>query len=149
MTCVTTFGERAMYMVYRLIMGRLSKVVLLSLLLILSGVPGAASLLCAQPIKSHAHACCRGHERAAASHCGAASVQSGNPSCCQVAPINSTPVQNLLLSGNSNDGAQVFRALSGMAGDIPASILFSGRGSPRLAKLQHSPVHALLCTFLV
>jgi hypothetical protein len=137
------------YVIYRLTMGRLSKVVMLSLLMILSGVPSSASLLCAQPLKSHACACCMGHEQVAASHCGAASVQSGNPCSCKVAPISSTPVQNLLLSGNSNDGAQVFRALRGMAGDIPASILFSGRGSPQSEKLRHSPAHALLCTFLV
>jgi hypothetical protein len=148
-TCITKFGERTMYMVYRLTMGRLSKVVLLSLLLILSGVPGAASLLCAQPMKSHAHACCMAHRQIAGSHCAPSSVQSRNPSCCKVAPINSTPVQNLVLSGGSSDGAVVMRALSGMTGDVPAPILLLGRGSPRLAKLQHSPVHALLCTFLV
>jgi hypothetical protein len=147
--CVTIFGERKLYMVYSLIMGRLSKVVLLSLLLILSGVPGAASLLCAQPMKSHAHACCMAHQQIAGSHCAPSSVQSGNPSCCKVAPINSTPVQNLVLSGSSSDGAVVFQALSGMAGDVPAPILLLGRSEPQSAKLQHSPVHALLCTFLV
>jgi hypothetical protein len=136
-------------MVYSLIMGRLSKVVLLSLLLILSGVPGIASLLCAQPMKSHAHACCMAHEQTAGSHCAASSVQSGNPSCCKVVPINSTPVQNLVLSGGSSDSAVVFQALSGMAGDVSAPILLSGRGSPQSEKLRHSPVHALLCTFQV
>ena len=147
--CITKFSERTMYMVYSMTMGRLSKVVLLTLLLILSGVPGAASLLCAQPIKSHAHACCRPHQQTAGSHCAPSSVQSENLSCCKVAPSNSTPVQNLVLSGGSRDGAVVVRALSGMAGDVSAPILRLGRGSPRSAKLQHTPVHALLCTFLV
>jgi hypothetical protein len=134
----------------RLIMGRLSKVVLLSLLLILSGVPGATSLLCAQPMKSHAHACCRGHERVNALHCGASSAAvSGTPSCCKVAPVDSTPVQPLLLSGVSQDSTYGLHAISDIAEVFPVSILLSGRGSPRSAKLQHSPVHALLCTFLV
>jgi hypothetical protein len=137
------------YVIYRLTMGRLSKVVMLSLLLILSGVPSSASLLCAQSLKSHACACCMGHEQVAASHCGAASVQSGNPCSCKVAPINSTPVQNLLLSGGPNDGAVILRPISDIAGELPASILFSGCGSPQSEKLQHPPVYALLCTFLV
>jgi hypothetical protein len=148
-TCVPAFGERTMYMVYRLKMGRLSNVVLLSLLLILSGVPGATSLLCAQPMKAHAHACCKGHERVNAAHCGAASVRLGSPCCCKMAPVNSAPAQNLPASNGSNDGTVILGAISDIAGDIPASSLFSDRGSPQVAKLQHSPVHALLCTFLV
>src|ERR1019366_9965178 len=68
-TIITRLVERTMYTVYSLIMGRLSKVVLLSLLLVLSGVPGTASLLCAQPMKSHAHACCMAHHQIAGSHC--------------------------------------------------------------------------------
>jgi hypothetical protein len=145
-----TLGERTMYMVYRLMMGRLSKVVLLSLLLILSGVPSTASLLCAQPMKSHAHACCMAHEHVNAAHCGASSaVVSGTPSCCKVAPIDSTPVQPLLLSGVSQDSTYGLHAISDIARMLPVPILLSGRGSPRSAKLQHSPVHALLCTFLV
>lgn len=136
-------------MVYKSNMGRLSKVVLLSLLLILAGVPGTASLLCVQPMKSHAHACCMGHEQVNASHSAEASVLSGSHFCCKMAPIDSGPAQNLLVSSSSNDGAVVLHAISDIVGDLPALILVSGRGSPRLAKLQHSPVHALLCTFLV
>jgi hypothetical protein len=138
------------YIVYRLTMGRLSKVVVLSLLLILAGVPGAAPLLCAQPMNSHAHACCRSHEQVNASHCGAPSAaMSASPLCCKVAPIDSTPVQPLLLPGVSQDSAYGLHAISDVAWVLPAPILLSGRGSPRLAKLQHPPVHALLCTFLV
>lgn len=76
-------------------------------------------------------------------------MQSTNPSCCKVAPVNSTPLQNLLSSSVSNDGVVASSAVSDLAGEIPALILLSGRGSPGMAKLQHSPVHALLCTFLV
>ena len=74
-------------------------------------------------------------------------MQSGTPSCCKAAPINSAPVQSL--TSVSNDGAVVLRATNDIAGDFPASILSSGANSPRLEKLQHSSVHALLCTFLV
>jgi len=136
-------------MVYRLSMGRFSKVVLLSLLLILAGVQSTASLLCAQPVKSHAHACCMGQGQVNASHGGEASVQLGNHSCCKMAPFNPAPAQNLLLSSDTNDGVVVLHAISDIAGDRSASILVSGRSSPRQAKLQHSPVQALLCTFLV
>jgi hypothetical protein len=136
-------------MVYVLIMGRLSKVVLLSLLLILSGVPGAASLLCAQPMKSHAHACCMAQKQVAESQCGMASMQSEKPCTCKVEPINSTPLQNLPLSSGSSHSAVVFLPISGIAGELPALVHFSGRGSLRFEKLQHSSVHALLCTFLV
>jgi hypothetical protein len=31
----------------------------------------------------------------------------------------------------------------------PLPIMRSNRGAPHLAELRHSPVHALLCTFLV
>jgi hypothetical protein len=131
-------------------MGRLSKVVLLSLLLILAGVQGTASLLCAQPMISHAHACCMSHELVNPSHCGAASAAVlESPACCKVAPIESAPFQPLVLPGVSQDSAYGLHAISDIAGMLPAPTLFSGRGSPRLAKLQHSPVHALLCTFLV
>lgn len=148
-TCIAISGERTMHMVYSLTMGRLSKVVLLSLLLILSGVPGAASLLCAQPMKSHAHACCMAHQQVAGSQCGMASMQSGNPCTCKVEPIHLTPLQNLPLSSGSSHSAVVFGPIRGIAGELPALIHFSGRGSPRSEKLRHSSVHALLCTFLV
>jgi len=131
-------------------MGRLSKVVLFSLLLILAGVQGTASPLCAQPMQSRAHACCRSHQHVNASHCGATSAAvSATPACCKVAPIESTPFQPLVLPGGSQDSAYGLHAISDIAGVLPAPFLFSGRGSSRLAKLQHSPVHALLCTFLV
>jgi hypothetical protein len=53
------------------------------------------------------------------------------------------------LSSGSSDSAIVLRPISDIAGELPASILFSGRSSPQSEKLRHSPVHALLCTFLV
>src|ERR1019366_2717744 len=92
-TIITRLVERTMYTAYSLIMGRLSKVVLLSLLLVLSGVPGTASLLCAQSMK--AHACCMGHDMANDPHCGASSVRPGSPCCCKMTPVNSAPAQNL------------------------------------------------------
>ena len=136
-------------MVYRLIMGRLYKVVPLLLLLILAGVPGIASPLCAQTVKSHAHACCMGQEQVAESHCGMASMQSGNPCNCKVAPIDSAPGPSTPLSSGANDGTVTFRVVSDIAGNPLASIYLSGSNSPQSGKLQHSPLHALLCTFLV
>jgi hypothetical protein len=130
-------------------MKALIKAALLSLLLIMAGVPGIARQLCAESSGSHAHACCAAHEQVTGSQGGATSMQSTNPSCCKVAPVNSTPLQNLLSSSVSNDGVVASSAVSDLAGEIPALILLSGRGSPGMAKLQHSPVHALLCTFLV
>src|ERR1039458_4943157 len=95
-----------MYKKGRLIMGRLSKVVLLAVLLIIAGFPGATSLFCAQPSRSHAHACCMAHKQASSLHCVASSLAvSGTPSCCKVAPIESTPIQPTLLSNVSNDSA--------------------------------------------
>lgn len=150
MIYVTTLVESMMYIVNRLTMGRLSKVVLLAVLLIIAGFPGATSLFCAQRSGSHGHACCMAHEQANASHCAAFSLAlSGTASCCKVAPIESTPIQPILLSGVSNDSANGLHATSDIAGALPAPALLWRRGSPLLTKLQHSPVHALLCTFLV
>jgi hypothetical protein len=136
-------------MVYIVKMGRASKIMLLSLLLILAGIPSDASLLCARPMRQQAHACCMEQEQVAESHCGMVSIQSGNPCSCKVEPINATLAQNLSLSSGSSNSARVLRPINGFAGELPASILFLGRGSPRSEKLQHSAVRALLCTFLV
>jgi hypothetical protein len=130
-------------------MGRLSKVVLLALLLMFAGLQEITPHLCAQPLASHTHPCCAAHQQATAMRCGTASTQSGNPSCCKVSPIESMPALPILNPGGAHDGAYVLRATSDIAGMLPAPILLSGRGSPRLVKLQNSPVHALLCTFLV
>jgi hypothetical protein len=147
---ITTPSGSMVYTVDRLTMGRLSKVVLLAVLLIIAGFPGAASLLCAQPSGPHGHACCMAHEQANASHCAASSLAvSGTPSCCKMAPIESTPIQPILLSGVSHDSAYGLQATSEIAGALPAPALLLRRGFPLLTKLQHSPVHALLCTFLV
>jgi hypothetical protein len=143
------FCELTNCMVYTLIMGRLSKVVLLSLLLILAGVPGTASPLCAQSANSHVHACCMGQEPVAESHCGMASMQSENPCNCKVAPTESAPVPNTPLSSGANDGTVAFRVVSDIAGNPLASIIFTDSNSPHMGKLQNSPLHALLCTFLV
>ena len=150
MIYITTLVSCMMYIVDRLTMGRLSKVVLLAVLLILAGFPGAMSLFCAQPSGSHGHACCVAHEQANASPCGASTLAvSGAPSCCKVAPIESTAVLPIQILGSSHDRTYVLRATNEIAALIPAPLLSSGRGSPRTAPLQHSPVHALLCTFLV
>ena len=150
MIYITTLVGSVMYIVNRLTMGRLSKVVLLAVLLIIAGFPGATSLFCAQPSGSHGHACCMAHEQANASHCAASSLAvSGTPSCCKIAPIDSTSIQPILLSGVSQDSASGLQATSDIAGALPAPALLLRRGSPLSTKLQHSPVHALLCTFLV
>src|ERR1035437_848297 len=130
-------------------MGRISKVVLLALLLIFSGVPGIAPLLCAQPLASHAHSCCAAHKRTSSANFGSAATLSDNPPCCNVAPARSMPIQPLLLLTGSHDGEYGLQAASDLAVALPAPILLSGRGSPRSAKLLHSPVQAVLCTFLV
>jgi hypothetical protein len=131
-------------------MGRLSKAVLLSLLLILAGAQGAASPLCVQPVKSHAHACCMEHAQINASHSTAPSATvSSVPPCCNVAPIESTSYQPLAVAGVSHEGAPGLHAIGYIAGALPAPDLVSGRGSPRSAKLQDPPAQALLCTFLV
>ena len=150
MIYITTMVGPMMYKIGKLIMGRLSKVVLLAVLLIIAGYPGAASLFCAQPPGSHGHACCIAHEQANAPHCAASSLAvPGTPSCCKIAPIESTPIQPILLSGVSHDSAYGLHATSDIAGALLAPALLLHRGSPLLMKLQHSPVHTLLCTFLV
>ena len=146
---VTKRFESVMYTVNRLTMGRFSKVVLLSLLLILAGVPSSAPCLCAQPQASHVHACCAEHQQASGARCGMASTLSVNPTCCKVAPIEFTPVLPTLMPGSSLDGAIGLNAISDLAVVLPAPILLTGPGSPRLVKLKNSHVHALLCTFLV
>jgi len=139
-----------MYIVNRLTMGRLLKVVVLAVLLIVAGFPGTASLFCAQPSGSHSHACCMAHEQASVSHCAASSLAvPATPSCCKVAPIESMPVQPMLLPGVSQDSAYGLHPASELAGALPVPALLLRRGVPLLTKLQHSPVHALLCTFLV
>jgi hypothetical protein len=127
-------------------MGLLSKVVLLSLLLIIAGVPGITPHLCSQPLASHSHGCCASHQRSAS--CMTATTQSVNPSCCKVAPIESMLAKDLSLSGPS-DAVHGLQATIDIAGMLPAPVLLSGRGSSRSAKSLRSPVHALLCSFLI
>jgi len=130
-------------------MGRFSKVVLLSLLLILSGAPGDASLLCAQPVKPRAHACCMKAEMARSSHCGAdLATISGTSSCCKVAPTESSPITPPQLIGNSRNGAIGLLAVKDIAGALPARII-SLRVSPQRVAARQLSLHALLCTFLV
>jgi len=133
-----------------LTMGRLSKVALLAVLLTFAGYPGATSLFCAQPSGLHGHACCVANEQSKASHRATSSLAvSGAASCCKVAPIESTPIQPIQLSGASHDRVNVLQAAPDIAGTLPASALLLRRGSSPLTKLRHSPVHAFLCTFLV
>src|ERR1035438_2842256 len=93
-------------------MGRLSKAVLLTLLLVLSGVPGAALHLCAQGIGSHAHACCMAHKQVSASSSGRLATQVENTSCCKVAPLQSTPIQLISPSSALQYTAHAFQATS-------------------------------------
>jgi hypothetical protein len=147
---ITRLVASMMYIVNRLTMGRLSKVVLLAILLSIAGFPGATSLFCAHATGSHGHACCMEHEQANSLRRGASSAALlGTSSCCKVEPIESTPIQPILLSGVSHDSAYGLHATSDVAGALPAPTLLLRRGSPLLTKLQHPPVHALLCTFLV
>jgi len=79
----------------------------------------------------------------------ASSAQTQDLSCCKIAPTDTAPTQNPLLSGGAGSSTPAIRATNDLARDLPSAVLLIGRGSPRSAKLQHSPVHALLCTFLV
>src|ERR1039457_1651506 len=127
-TYITTLIGGMMYIVNRLTMGRLSKVVLLAVLLIIAGFPGATSLFCAQPSRSHAHTCCMAHKQASSLHCVASSLAvSGTPSCCKVAPIESTPIQPILLSNVSHDSAYGLQATSDIAGALPVPALLLRR----------------------
>jgi hypothetical protein len=129
-------------------MGRVYQVVVLALLLIYSGAPGFASELCSPSSPAHAHACCAAHEQDPGK-CATGVVISGESSCCKVAPAEPAPSMPLFLNDNSLDGAYVLQATSALAAILTAPQLVAGRSSPRLAKLVHSPVHAVLCTFLV
>jgi hypothetical protein len=135
--------------VFSIQMGRLSKVVVLALLLIFAGVQDLTPHLCAQPLACHAHPCCAAHQQASGMGCGTDSTVSGNPSCCKVSPVESVPALPILNPGNSQQGAYILRATSDVSGLLSAPILLPDRGFPRSVKLQNSPVHALLCTFLV
>jgi hypothetical protein len=135
--------------VYKRIMGRFFKVVLLTLLLIRAGVPGTASPLCAQSTKAPAHACCMGHDQAAASECGSASMQSDNLCNCESSQTDSAPLQNMPTSSSSYDSTFVLKEVFDIAGNFNTPLLASTNDSQQLEKLQHSPLHALLCTFLV
>jgi hypothetical protein len=130
-------------------MGRLSKAAFLVLLLLMAGVPGFASHLCAMPSGSHIHACCMGHNHQTASLCETTATLSGDSSCCKVVPLGSVTVPSISPSVSSHDGAYGPQATNGVALDLPLPTIRTSRGSPHLVKLRHPPVHALLCTFLV
>src|SRR6266700_171158 len=130
-------------------MAALSKAVLLSLLLILAGVQGNVSRLCAEFSGSHAHTCCIAHEHVSAATSGAPTTSLGSPSCCKVAPDQPGPIQAILLSTGSHHGSYQLDVNRVEVLPIQVPALGKDAGSPRLTKLLHSPVHAVLCTFLV
>jgi hypothetical protein len=119
------------------------------MLLLLAGIPGYASHLCAQPAFSHAHACCMGHDAQTGSLSGTSGTASLDSSCCRVVPPGSVTVQSLSPSVRPHDGTYGIQAANAAVLDLPLPIARSNRGSPRLMDLRHPPVHALLCTFLV
>jgi hypothetical protein len=145
---ITGLKVTMVYIVDSLTMGRICKVVLLSLLLILAGVPRSASCFCAQPQASQGHICCKAHQMPLAAHCGMTPAQSVNASCCNIAPITATPALTTRNPGRALDGAIGPIASNEIASD-QAPILLSGRGSARLVKLQHSRIRTLLCSFLL
>src|ERR1035437_4096322 len=104
-------------------MGRLSKIVVLALLLMFAGVQEITPRLCAEPLASHVHRCCAAHQQASAMHCGTAPALSGIPSCCKVSPIESMPALPILNSGGAHDRAYVLSASSEIAGVLRAPIL--------------------------
>jgi hypothetical protein len=131
-------------------MGRLSKSAFLLVLLLLAGVPGYASCLCAMPSSSHAHDCCLGHDQQAASLSGTTNTASLDSSCCcKVVPLGSLTTTSLSPSVRSYEGTHGTQATNAVALYLPLPTIRSNSGSPHSVKLRHSPVHALLCTFLV
>ena len=131
-------------------MGRLSKSVYLVALLLLAGVPGYASRLCAMPSSSHAHDCCMGHDQQGASLSETTNTASLDSSCCcKVVPLGSVTIPTLSPSVRSYEGTHGTQATNAVALDLPLPTIRSNRGSPHSVKLRHPPVHAFLCTFLV
>jgi hypothetical protein len=131
-------------------MGRLSKSAFLVVLLLLAGVPGYASRLCDMPSSSHAHYCCMGHDQQTAPLSGATNTASwGSSCCCKVVPLGSVTISSSSPSVRSYEGTHGAQATNAVALDLPLPTIRSNRGSPHSVKLRHSPVHALLCTFLV
>ena len=131
-------------------MGRLSKSVFLVVLLLLAGVPGYASRFCAMPSGSHMHDCCMGQDQQTSSFSGTTNTASWDSSCCcKVVPLGSVTTTSMPTSDPSDDVTFAHLAMSAMALDPPVSSIRSNRGSPYSVKLRHSPVHAILCTFLV
>jgi hypothetical protein len=129
-------------------MTALSKAVLLSFLLILVGVQGNMSQLCAESSGSHTPACCMTYEQVSAST-EAPTTSLASPSCCKIASDQPGPIQAILLSTGSHHGSYQLDANRVETLPIQVPVLGKDAGSPRLAKLMHSPVHAVLCTFLV
>jgi len=131
-------------------MGRLSKSVFLVALLLLAGVPGYASRFCAMPSGSHEHDCCMGQGQQTASLSGTTNTASWDLSCCcKVVPLGSVTTISISTSERSDDVTYAHLAMGVVTLDPPVSTIRPNRGSPHLVKLRHSPVHALLCTFLV
>lgn len=131
-------------------MGRLSKSVFLVVLLLLAGASGLASPLCAMSSGSHTHACCMGHDQQMAALCGTTGTLSGDSSCgCKVGPFGLVTTPSILPSIRAHDGTYRTQATNAVTLDLPLLTIRSNRGSPHFVNLRHSPVHALLCTFLV
>jgi hypothetical protein len=130
-------------------MAALSKAVLLSLLLVFAGVQGNVSQLCAERSGSHAHACCKAHEQVSTANREAPATSLGSLSCCKVAPDEPVAPQAIVLSTGSHHGS--YQLDVNRVETLRVQLPTSGKdsGSPRLKKLLHSPVHAVLCTFLV
>jgi hypothetical protein len=131
-------------------MGRLSKSAFLVILLLLSGVSGSATHLCAMSSGSDAHACCMEHQTQTAGFCGMTQPPAADANCCQVVPSGSATIPSVLPSGGIHDDTYGTQILSDGTLRQPLPILQqSNRGAPDLARLRHLPVQALLCTFLV
>ncbi len=130
-------------------MGRLSKSVFLVILLLLSGISGSATHLCAMSSGSHAHSCCMGHATQDASLYGMAHTQSADATCCTNVPSGSMTVPTVLPTGGIHDEMYGTQVLISATMDQHVATGRLNRGAPHLAELRHSPIHALLCTFLV
>lgn len=111
-TCVTPLTSMDAYTLFKLKIIRLSRIGLLILLLLIGGVLGVASHLCAMHSSSHVRECCLGSNGMFASVSEASNTQFEAASCGKVGPPQSKAIQAPPLSTCPIDGVPAFHAAS-------------------------------------
>jgi hypothetical protein len=130
-------------------MAQTLKVVLLSLLLIFTGVAGAAQLVCTAPTGMQAHHACCMHHGADMGKSQTRVSQDGVPSCCKVKPVVPNPMQTVFSSSSSTLVVDELTAAT-IAATIPPFVLHNReRLTGHLSKDLNSPTRAALCSFLI